>query len=140
VCAGFGRRKNKTADQKKEEKRLYDIAYREKNLARIKAGKHEWFKRTYDPAAAAIERKKKMPQHVEYCRRPEYKAYKQKYDQQYRAKKIYGEFHESFLILQKIDQEVASRASKYDIALENGTINKAQHRRREYERTHSNQS
>jgi CRISPR/Cas system CSM-associated protein Csm2 small subunit len=140
VCFGLSRRTNKTDEQKKEEKRLYDIAYREKNLARIKTGKHEWFQRTYDPVKAAVERKKKMPQHVEYCRQPEYKKKKQVYDAQHRAKKQFGEFYESFLILQQIDQEVASRASKYEIGLENGTINKAQTRRRNYERTYSNQS
>jgi CRISPR/Cas system CSM-associated protein Csm2 small subunit len=139
VCFGLSRRANKTVEQKKEEKRLYDIAYREKNLARIKTGKHEWFQRTYDPAKAAEERKKKMSYHVEYCRQPKYKKKKQAYDAQHRAKKQFGGFYESFLILQQIDQEVSSRASKYEIGLENGTINKAQTRRRNYERTYSNQ-
>jgi hypothetical protein len=140
ACFGLSRRDGKTPEQRKEEKRLYDMEYRAKNLQAITEKKAAWFKANYDPIKAAEERKKKMPQHIEYCRRPEYKAYKKRYDEQHRAKKQYGEFYESFLILTQIDQEVSSRASKYEIGLANGTINKAQTRRRNYERTHSNQS
>lgn len=139
-CAGLGRRKNKNDAQKKAEKRLYDIAYREKNSAALKIKKAARFQRDYDPVAAAVKRKETMPRHIGYCRKPEYKKWKKKYDEHYSAKKKFGEFYESFLLLKKIDEEIASRASKYEIGLENGTINKAQTRRRNYERTYSNQS
>jgi hypothetical protein len=140
TCFGLSRRAGKTAEQKKEEKRLYDMKYRAKNLQSIKEKKAAHFKATYDPERAAEQRKKRMPQHIEYCRRPEYKAKKSVYDAQYRAKKMYGEFHEAFLLLLQIDREVEARASKYEIGLANGTINKAQTRRRNYERSHSNES
>jgi hypothetical protein len=67
------------------EKRIYDAAYRKKNRAKLKAIKRLYHKRTYDPVKAAIERKAKMKNHVEYCRRPEYKKYKSKYDAKRRA-------------------------------------------------------
>lgn len=140
TCFGLSRRAGKSLEQKKEEKRLYDMEYRAKNLELIKQRKADYFKQTYDPVKAAEGRKKRMPQHVEYCRRPEYKVYKQSYDAQYRAKKLYGEYHEAFLLLLQIDREVEARASKYEIGLTNGTINKAQTRRRNYERTYSNES
>ena len=63
-----------------EEKRLYDAAYRKKNLAMLKAKKRAYFKRTYDPVKAAIGRKARMARHVAYCRRPEYREWKRAYD------------------------------------------------------------
>ena len=140
TCAGLGRRKNKTDDEKREAKRLYDIAYREKNLDEIKSRQAEYFQRTYDPESAAIKRKENMPRHVEYCRRPEYRKWKSEYDRQYRAKNEFGEFWEVALIVADIDKEVSERMSRQEISQTNGTFNKAQHRRREYERTNRNKS
>ena len=102
----MARRTNKTKAQKVEEKRIYDMGYRARNIEKIKPGKAERFKRTYDPEKARIERRANMAQHIEYCRRPEYKEYKQKYDRKYRAKTDYGEFWESFLLVMDIDKEV----------------------------------
>lgn len=134
TCAGLARRKSKTKTQKVEEKRLYDIEYRRKNRARLKAEKRAYFKRTYDPVKAAIERKANMARHVEYCRRPEYRVKKKAYDSHHRAKRMFGPFAESFLLLQEIETEIASRMSKYDIYLANGTLNKRLERKREYAR------
>lgn len=139
VCAGRGRRVAKTPAQKKEEKRLYDIEYRAKNQTRIKQNKAEYFRRTYDPVIAAVDRKTRSASHAEYCRRPEYVKWKSEYDQRYRAKKEYGEFWQSFLILRGIEKEVAERATKTEISAANGTLNKAQTRKRDYERAYSNQ-
>lgn len=108
-CAGYGRRNNKTIEQKKAEKATYDKEYRERNKERIKKRHAEYFQRTYDPVKAAKERKKKMHKHVEYCRRPEYKRWKKEYDKRYRAKKKFGELWESALILQDIEAEYDKR-------------------------------
>ena len=140
ICAGLGRRTNKTKAQKVEEKRIYDMAYRDKHRDRIKKEKAERFKRTYDPEKARIERKKTMPRHIEYCRRPEYKAYKHEYDRRYRAREDYGEFWESFLLIQDVDREVDSRMTDYEVRQINGTNCKIQKRRRDYERLISNKS
>jgi phage host-nuclease inhibitor protein Gam len=134
VCAGFARRVEKTIAQKKEEKRLYDLQYRAARLETIKANKRAYFQRTYDPKKAAIERKERMPKHVEYCRRPEYRDYKAQYDRQLRAQ-VYGEFAEAFLLLGDLDREVNNRMTDYDIRVMNGTLNKRLQRKREYENT-----
>jgi len=137
ACAGLGRRKNKSKEQKVAEKREYDMEYRRKNRALLKAKKAAWFQQSYDPEKAAIERKKNMARHVEYCRRPEYKAWKKEYDCQYRAKQDYGEFWESAVILIKLDNELDEKMSWYDRQMAKGTLNKANQRRRDYERESS---
>lgn len=131
-CFGLSRRKYKTKAQKKEEKRLYDVEYRTKNLAQIKERKRAYFQRTYDPEKAAIYRKANMQRHIEYCRQPEYKAWKSAYDSKRRAVLQFGPFWESFLMVLDLEKEISTRATKYEIGLTNGTINKAQIRRREY--------
>jgi len=138
-CAGLGRRIEKTAAQRKEEKRLYDLAYREKNRDWLTMYKQMAYQRDKDPVKEAAYRKRFAERHKEYCRTPEYRAWKQQYDKQHRAKNIYGEFSEAFLLLMEIEQEVESRASNYDIRGINGTRNKTQERKRSYERTiHNN--
>lgn len=138
-CSGLGRRKGKTADQLKAEKAAYDRIYRAKNIRHIKALKREHFKRTYDPERARIERRAKMPRHVEYCRQPEYRKWKKKYDLKYRSKRLFGPFSESYILLQKIQKEVDKRMSDYQIRMQQGTLNKLQTRRRKlYEKTRNN--
>jgi hypothetical protein len=137
-CAGFGRRQHKTEAQLKAEKRQYDAEYRVKNRAMLKVKKAARFKLTYDPVKAAVDRKKTMPRHVAYCRRPEYKKSKSEYDKVRRAKQQFGEFWEAFLALSALDTEIAKQATKYEIMLINGTLNKTNRRKRDYERTQRN--
>lgn len=137
-CSALGRRKWKTTEQKKKEKAAYDAEYREKNREKLKAEKRDYFKKTYDPEEARVKRKKTMPRHVEYCRRPEYKEKKKEYDKGYRAKKEYGEFAEAVVVLRELESEILARASKYECMLVNGTINKKLRRRRMYDGTNSN--
>ncbi len=71
-----------------------------------------------------------MPKHVEYCRRPEYKKWKQGYDRQYRANK-FGEYAEAYLTLRQLEILIHETTTKYDTKLENQTLNKALKRRRQ---------
>ncbi len=130
-CSGLGRRKNKTKTQLVEEKRIYDAQYRARNLAWIKAKKAAHFKLTYDPAQAAVVRKKRMPMHVKYCQQPEYKKWKCAYDKKHRAKKYYGPFAEVAILVMDLNREIKGRASNHEIKWENKTANKSQFRRRE---------
>jgi len=130
TCSGLGRRKGKTKAQKVAEKRLYDMAYRAKNLERIKSKKRAYFQRTYDPKKAAVQRKKRMHLHVAYCRQPRYKAWKRGYDQKCRAMK-YGPFAEAYLLAVNLNREIKSRTTNYEIRLENQTLNKKQARTRQ---------
>lgn len=107
-CAGLGRRKGKSLEQRKAEKSAYDAARRVELADRIKAEKREYHLRTYDPVKAAEVRKRRMPYHVEYCRTPEYREWKREYDRKYRASKEYGEFAECFLLVMDIRAECLS--------------------------------
>ncbi|NIA72446.1 hypothetical protein HBA54_28055 [Pelagibius litoralis] len=135
-CAGIGRRQNKSAEELKERKRLYDIQYRAKNAQRLKAEKAAYYQRTRDPEKERAIRKAKMAQHVEYCRRPEYRAYKKQYDREYRARMKFGSFWESHMLLVDLETEVNSQASRYEVYMEKGTINKMQKRKRDYEKSY----
>jgi len=136
-CFGLSRRHNKSDAQKKEEKRLYDMEYRAKNRPMLKVKKAAYFQRTYDPEKAKVERKKRSAAHAEYCRRPEYKAWKKVYDQKYRAKKHYGEFWESFLVLLDLERTVEGQMPSYERKLRMGLLNKKQTRNRHDRKTHS---
>lgn len=129
-CFGLDRRKHKTAAQKKEEKRRYDIEYRAKNLETIKAKKKAYFQRTYDRKAAAEYRKQRMHLHVEYCRRPEYRAWKREYDRKYRAKE-FGAFAEAYMLTLDLNREIKERTSRHEVKYQNGATNKAQRRKRQ---------
>jgi len=118
----------------KEDKAEYDRKYRKRHKKRIKAQKAEYFKRTYDPAKAAVERKKRMPEHVEYCRQPKYKAYKKKYDASRRAKS-FGDFEEAYKVLKKLKKEIKKQVpDRFDLYAQSGRhqwnpINQARRRR-----------
>jgi hypothetical protein len=133
-CAGLARRVAKTPEQRKAEKAAYDAIRREQLADQIKEWKrayyHENRERLLVQHTEYRNRPENVARHNAYCRRPEYVAVKTEYDRQRRACKQFGEFAEAFLLLQDVEKEVDARASRYDIALANGTINKAQTRRR----------
>lgn len=134
-CSGLARRSDKTDEQKRAEKKEYDAARRIALADQIKAAKREYHKRTYDPVKAAIDRKKRIPRHIEYCRQPQYRAWKRDYDRRYRAEKEYGEYGECFMLMQDIRAECLRQMSDYEIRVTKGTINKRQQRKRDYERS-----
>lgn len=132
VCSGLARRRAVplTDEERKAAKRAYDAKRRVALAERLKAEKAAYFQRTYDPVKAAEDRKARMPKHVEYCRRPEYREWKSEYDRKRRANQMFGEFSEAFMLLQDIETEIAARATRYEIYSANGTLNKALQRRR----------
>jgi hypothetical protein len=132
-CAGLGRRKNKSVEQLKAEKREYDARRRIELADEIRAAKREYHKRTYDPIEAAKKRKLRMPYHVEYCRRPEYRAKKKAYDHVYNAKRNYGPFWEIQLLTLDIRNAVLERQTDYEIRLAKGGLAKSQKRKRAYD-------
>jgi hypothetical protein len=135
LCSGLGRRSGKSVERRRTEKAAYDAQRRLDLADELKASKREYHKRTYDPVKAAAERKKRLPQHIEYCRRPEYRAWKRGYDRQYRAEKEYGEFSECFLLTQDIRAECLRQMSDYEIRMAKGTFGKSQQRKRSHERS-----
>lgn len=135
ACSGIARRY--TVEQKKAIKRDYDKQYRADNLELLKKKHHEYFKKSYDPQKAAVERKKRMPKHVEYCRQPEYKVKKKKYDARRRDEINYGEYSECFRLILEIESLYSQREA-YRI---NQLYNKApSKRKRTWKRKQNNQN
>lgn len=134
ACAGLARRVEKTRAQKAAEKAEYDRMYRTREAEKLKAKKAEYYQRTADRDKEREARKRRMPQHVEYCRRPEYRKWKAEYDKKYCARKGFGDFGEAAILLNQLETEINSRISWIERRRQNGTLNKHQQRRRDYER------
>lgn len=135
-CAGLGRRKDtRTPEQKKADKAAYDAEYRAKNRSVLKDKKAAYYAENHDRDKERELRQNRMPQHVEYCRRPEYRAQKKVYDRKYRAEKFYGELAEAFVLTLEIrDAALEKAGGDYELRMMKGTMSKSQKRRRDYER------
>lgn len=92
---------------KKEKKAAYDREYRRKNLAMLKAKKKAAYAK-WGPKHRELERKRrkvKAKEHVKYCRQPEYKAWKKKYDKDHRDKR-YGDYRQALVLLRELQREI----------------------------------
>lgn len=140
TCSGLARRVNRTRAEKIALKAEYDRQRRALLGEALLAEKREAYQRRLARdlegvrAAQRDLRQRRRQQHVEYCRRPEYRVKKQAYDREHRAVKFYGPFAEAFLVLQDLENEIASRATRTEIYRENGILNKTQTRKRDYEK------
>jgi hypothetical protein len=127
----MARRSTLTPAQRKAEKSAYDAQRRADKGPDISAKKAAYHRRTYDPAKARHRRARNMDQHIEYCRKPEYRAYKADYDREYRARE-YGEYAEAYLLLLDLERELRERATWYERNKAKGYYTRsAQQRRRE---------
>lgn len=130
-CASASRRVERTEEEKKALKAAYDREYRKRDPEAMKAYKALYYQETRDPERERAIRRAKMPQHVEYCRRPEYKAWKHEYDIQKNAQE-YGEFADAWRLLLDLEKEIRSQATAYERRVANGYYTRnAQKRRRE---------
>jgi hypothetical protein len=135
ACAGMARRlpMPKSAEQKKAEKAAYDREYRERIGDKLAAKKRAWYEANRPQVLAQMTeyRKTRMPQHVEYCRRPEYRALKHEYDRK-RNEAKYQEWADAWRLLLDLEKEIRSRATAYERRVANGYYTRnAQKRRRE---------
>jgi len=139
-CFGLAKRVDRSASEKQKIKHDYDRARRtqlgdvlreKKRLARLSAlAENPQEVRAKEKA----HREQRKQAHVEYCRQPEYRQWKAQYDQKYRARKWFGDFGEAAIILNHLETEINSRISWTERRRQNGTLNKHQQRRREYDR------
>ena len=125
----FGKSRQISVEQKKLSKREYDKNNRIINKDKIKLAKALYHKKTYDKEKEAVKRKTNMQRHINYCRRPEYKKWKSEYDIKHRAKKNYGEYWESFLLVTKIEKEY----DQDEVRQLNNLHNKSQKRKRTWQ-------
>jgi hypothetical protein len=129
ACAGMARRIS--TDQKKRQKALYDARRRTEKAAEISFQKQEYYQCTRNPEKERERRRANRGRHAEYCRQPEYKAYKQDYDLHRRAEE-YGPYADSYLLLLDLEREIRSRATSYERRKARGYYTRAaQQRRRE---------
>ncbi len=129
TCAGKARRV--ALSEKKKAKSAYDAQRRIELAAQISAQKAEHYRRTRNPARERERRQANMGRHVEYCRQPDYVAYKAEYDRERRAEE-YGDFGDAYLLLLDLEREIRSRASSYERRRARGYYTRsAQQRRRE---------
>lgn len=128
VCAWKGHRTNETEQEKKQIKYWYDAFIRLCDEEKFKKQRQEYFKKDYaaNPEKYREQRRRRYPEHLKYLQKPEYKKYKQAYDQQYRAKKLYGDFGEAAIVLHQLRTVVDNRRAKQD----QGLFNKSQKRKR----------
>lgn len=134
--SGLGRRRNVSKEQLKEEKAWYDLFIRasmteeEKELDRLQNALYFQMDYSANPEKYRKERRRRQAAHNEYCRQPEYKKYKKGYDQQYRAKKNYGPYAESFLVLRELELAIDNRSARE----QNNIHNKTQKRKRQWQK------
>jgi hypothetical protein len=132
-CAGMARRRDTTPEQRKAEKLEYDRQRRAKLGETLRAEKRAAYYRNHATNLAKAAERRRDPEriayHNAYCRRPEYVAVKSEYDRRRRAG-VYQEFADAFLLLQDLEREIDARADRYEVYMQNGTINKAQTRKR----------
>jgi hypothetical protein len=127
-CSGLGRRCNRTKEEEKFIKYVYDKLLALSDDGTKKKQRHEYFKKDYaaNPDKYRAIRKRRKQEHNEYCRQPKYKKYKQDYDVKRRAKIFYGEFWEAAIALHNLQRVVDNRRAKQ----EQKSINKSQKRKR----------
>lgn len=128
ACFGVSRRKNKSAEQRRAEKASYDKALRCSMGDFLRAKKRDKYHRTKDREKERITRQKRMPKHVEYCRRPEYRALKHEYDIK-RAGMAYGEYAECWRLLIELTQLIRETMPRYEIYRLNGYYQRQRERK-----------
>lgn len=105
-------------EDKKAKKAEYDRKRRERMGDVIRQRKKDYYASIKNtPENRAKEkaiRDARMPLHVEYCRRPEYKVKKSAYDRKRRASE-YGSFGDAYELLLQVENTIRSLVSKEDI-------------------------
>lgn len=131
-CASNGHKTNETPEEKKSIKSWYDLLLRmsmtddERELDEFQNMVYFQWDYTNNPDKYRKRRQDRMEYHVEYCRQPEYKEWKRRYDENYRARKDYGDWWEVAIALKNLDKEIDYRESKR----QNKIYNKSTSRRK----------
>lgn len=135
TCGGIGRRKSE--EEKKRVKAEYDKKIY--NTIERKEARKRYYKKSYqnNPEKYREIRKKRYKKHLQYLRNPEYKKWKKEYDKKYLAKKNYGIFHESFIILSELELFLKQNMPD-ELKFQMGITNKKQKRERLWQRMNKN--
>lgn len=129
-CFGLSRRTNETEEEKKQFKQWYDLFIRasmtddQKDFKAFSSMVYFHIDYRDNPEKYKAIRQQRMPRHVEYCRQPEYKEYKKKYDEVYNAKVHYGDFWEAAIVLKNLEKEIDARGARRENKLYNKSTTK----------------
>lgn len=135
-CTGLARRLNESPEEKKAIKYLYDaflhisMTDEERELDELQRMVYFQWDYARNPEKHRKRRQERMDIHVEYCKQPEYKEWKKGYDEQYRAKKDYGDWWEAAIALKNLNKEIDFRESKKELKI----YNKTQKRKRAWQK------
>lgn len=122
----------------REHKARYDAARRAALGDVLREQKREAYRKAVEERGGVVRSKQRARReanrhrHADYCRTPEYRAWKSEYDRRHRAKE-YGEFAEAHIALVQLQALVDERMTRDEVYAANGTVNKKQTRRRQYE-------
>ncbi|MGL4640176.1 MAG: hypothetical protein ACRCVX_10700 [Shewanella sp.] len=135
ACFGDSRKvvDKRSTEQKKLAKAEYDRQRRAAIPEILKTKKKEYYQKNREEILKKMTagRKDRMPKHVEYCRRPEYKIKKRAHDIKVRCME-YGDFDEAWRLLLDLEKEIRSRLTKYERLVAKGYFSRnARERRRE---------
>lgn len=136
-CAGLARRTS--IEEKKKVKAAYDKALSQ--TSERQAARKRYFQKSYksNPEKYREIRKNKYQKHLEYLHTEKYKEWKKLYDEKHLAKKYYGVFWESALLLKELELFLLNNAP-YGMKFQMGITNKTQKRERLWHRTKHNKN
>ena len=128
VCAGLGRRVNRTAEEWKKIKADYDRQRRIDLADELKAKQKAYNESPAGRATQKRHRDKSKDYHKAYIQSDRYRQWKKEYDEKYVAQTNYGEFWEASIILNKI--ETILLPVRREVKVQKGTYNKSKQRKR----------
>lgn len=131
TCAGLGRRVERTIEEKKRIKSEYDKQRTDRHELWFLLWRAFEFRVDYEenPEKYKKERQRKYKKHLEYLQTDKYKEWKRKYDIKYLAKKEYGIYWESAILLKELEEHLL-KIRPDGIKFQMGIVNKKQKRQR----------
>lgn len=129
-CFGLDRRADESIEDKRRIKYFYDAFLHLADPEKKRKAAADYFKKDYaaNPEKYKKWRRERQARHSEYCRQPEYKSYKHKYDVERHHKNMYGEFWEASILLNELEKNIDNREAKKST----GLICKSQKRKRQW--------
>ena len=136
VCAGLGRRVERSEEEKKRIKSEYDKQRTDKHELWYLLYRAFEFRVDYEenPEKYKKERERKYEAHLKYLQTDKYKAWKKKYDEKFRARKEFGIYWECAILLKQLEEQLL-KIRPDGIKFQMGITNKTQKRKRLWQKT-----
>lgn len=118
ACGAVAKRTWKTKEQRIAEKAAYDLKRRKRYAAWLRTEKKRKYEEAKATDLAALRTKQKAyrdatkQQHLNYLRKPEYRAKKKTYDARLRAS-VYGPYAECYRLYVELKKEIVARVPSW---------------------------